>query len=186
MNPKDHKAEEQAAQARAQAQESAQAVSDAQEPQQTPKFTPSEHLKKLYRDIAKSIHPDLAADEQERLRREQLMAQANDAYKEGNEGHACRRFYANGKALQKLLREGVSAELVRTIRKIAQVEVRLRVIAAEIAQLKQSDIHQLKTKVDAAERHEQNLLEEMAMQIDKKIAAARERLTTLILSRAAK
>jgi hypothetical protein len=80
----------------------------------------------------------------------------------------------------------VSAELVRTIRKIAQVNVRLHVIAVVMTQLKQSDLYQLKTKVDAAERHEQNLLKEMAMQLDKKIAAARQRLTTLIFSRTAK
>jgi hypothetical protein len=85
MNPKDHKAEEQAAQARVQTQGSAQTVGDARELRQIPKFAPSDHLKKLYRDITKSIYPDLAADEQERLHGERLMAQGNDAYKEGNE-----------------------------------------------------------------------------------------------------
>ena len=64
--------------------------------------------------------------------------------------------------------------------------MRLHVIAVDMTQLKQSDLYQLKTKVDAAERQEQNLLEEMAMQIDEKIAVARERLATLTLSRAAK
>ena len=34
-------------------------------------------LKSLYRGVAKAVHPDLAADEVERLRRQELMALAN-------------------------------------------------------------------------------------------------------------
>jgi len=38
----------------------------------------------LYRDVAKTIHPDLSPDEGERKRRQELMAIANKAYAEGD------------------------------------------------------------------------------------------------------
>ena len=43
---------------------------------------PSDELKKVFRDVAKSIHPDLAADGPEWYRRHSLMAEANRAYAE--------------------------------------------------------------------------------------------------------
>lgn len=40
-------------------------------------FKPSDSLKKLYREVAKSIHPDLTTDEAERSCRQRLMAEAS-------------------------------------------------------------------------------------------------------------
>ena len=74
--PKDGEAQERASQARAQAQESAQAVEAEQEAGKREPFLPSENLKKLYREVAKRIHPDLATDESERKRRHELMTEA--------------------------------------------------------------------------------------------------------------
>jgi hypothetical protein len=42
-------------------------------------FRPSDSLKKLYREVAKRIHPDLVTDETEKKRRQQLMIEANQA-----------------------------------------------------------------------------------------------------------
>ena len=57
LNPKDNKAKERAEQARYQAQESAHATGNIQEQKEPLRFKPSENLKKLYREVAKSIHP---------------------------------------------------------------------------------------------------------------------------------
>jgi len=139
LRPKNNKIQEQAAQAR----ESAQATGMAQEPREE-KFEPSENLKKLYRDVAKRIHPDLAIDEKERARRQQLMADANCAYEEGDEAKLWAILAEWESSPEAFEGEGTAEELIRVIRKIAQVEKRLRVIETEIAQLEKSELYQLK------------------------------------------
>jgi outer membrane lipopolysaccharide assembly protein LptE/RlpB len=69
--------------------------------------------------------------------------------------------------------EGIAAELIRTIRKIAQVQERLKKIEVEIEALKRSALYQLREKVIAAQQEGRDLLAEMAAQIDEEIAAAK-------------
>ncbi|MER6802789.1 MULTISPECIES: hypothetical protein [Streptomyces] len=46
---------------------------------------PSEEARKLYRDLARKAHPDLAQEEKERQRREEFITRVNAAYARGNE-----------------------------------------------------------------------------------------------------
>ncbi|TVZ94161.1 hypothetical protein FB157_105229 [Streptomyces sp. BK340] len=46
---------------------------------------PSEEARKLYRDLARKAHPDLAQEEAERLRREEFITRVNAAYARGDE-----------------------------------------------------------------------------------------------------
>ncbi|MGH7800808.1 MAG: molecular chaperone DnaJ [Thermodesulfobacteriota bacterium] len=179
LNPKDNKAKEKAEKARYQAQESSHATGNIQEQKEPLRFKPSENLKKLYRKVAKSIHPDLATDEEERARRQKLMAEANRAYEEGDE-ESLRAILREWESSPESVRgEGPGAELVRIIRKIAQVEERLRTIQIEITQLKESDLYKLKTKVEAAEKEGRELLADMAKQLDEQKADARKRLAEI-------
>jgi multidrug efflux pump subunit AcrA (membrane-fusion protein) len=180
LKPKDNKIQEEAAQARAHAQESAQAAAGiAQEPREA-KFAPSESLKKLYREVAKCIHPDLATDEKERTRRQHLMADANCAYEEGDEDKL-RAILAEWETSPESVKgDGTAAELVRAIRKIAQVEKRLRIIEMEIAQLEESDHFQLKIKVEMAENEGRDLLVEMALRVNEEIDLSNKYLAEII------
>ncbi|MEU9474390.1 hypothetical protein [Streptomyces sp. NPDC048191] len=46
---------------------------------------PSEEARKLYRDLARKAHPDLAQEEEEQKRREEFLTRVNAAYARGHE-----------------------------------------------------------------------------------------------------
>jgi chromosome segregation ATPase len=104
------------------------------------------------------------------------MAEANRAYEEGDEERLRVILQEWESSPEAVKGEGAGADLVRVIRKIAQAEERLRAIEIEVSQLKESDLYKLKTKVEEAEKEKRDLLAEMAKQLDKQIADARERL----------
>lgn len=180
-SPQNSKMRTQAADARDRADESAHESKMIQETSgHTEKFKPSDDLKKLYRDVAKSIHPDLATDDDDRTRRQRFMAEANQAYEEGNEvrlREILREWESSPDAIKG---DGVAAELIRVIRKIAQVQERLRTIEATIDELQSSDLYQLKGEVEDAEAEDRDLLAEMASRLDRQIADAGKRLAGLV------
>lgn len=174
LQPEDKSFRNEATKAREQAKESARATAGSQEPEK--KFEPSEELKKLYREVAKRIHPDLATDEKDRALRQRLMAEANRAYEEGDEEKLRSILHEWESSPESVKGEGPGAELIRVIRKIAQVEERLHIIETTMAKLKKSELYQLKDKVEKAEQSGRDLLNEMASQVDIKITLAKKRL----------
>lgn len=174
--PKDHEAQERAQRARAHARESSQATGQVQESSEEEEFVPSESLKKLYRDIARRLHPDMTDDPEEKERRHKFMAEATNAYERGDEARLRQILSEWESSPEAVTGEGAGADLVRIIRKIAQVERRLQAIAAQITGLMDSELHQLKTKADEAAKDGRDLLAEMAERLDRQINEARQRL----------
>jgi hypothetical protein len=107
------------------------------------------------------------------------MTEANRAYEEGDEARleAILRDWESGP--ESVRGEGPGAELVRVIRKIAQVEDRFIAIGAEIARLKESDLFSLKSQVDQAREKGRDLLAEMAARVNQQVLEARGRLRSI-------
>jgi hypothetical protein len=185
LNPKNREAKKRAAEARAQAEESAKEAQSAQQNTKNPaaenqfNFKPTENLKKLYREVAKRIHPDLAADEKQRVKHQQLMAEANRAYEDGDEVRLRAILHQWESGPESVSGDEWGAKLVRVIRKIAQVKARLRAIDIEFLKLKESSLCQLKNKVVEAESKGRDLLAEMAVFMSQKIIEAEERLRNI-------
>lgn len=173
--PSDLGAQEQAARARTQAQESSQTAGAIGEP----KSKPTESLKKLFREVAKRVHPDLAANDADRVRRQNLMATANRAYEEGDEAGLQAILNEWETSPDSIEGEGVCPELIRVIRKVAQIQRRLVEIEAEMEQLSTSDLYQLWAKTEEAENQGRDLFKEMASQVAQEIDAARKRLAAV-------
>jgi len=167
-------------QAQAKAQESAQAASawamgegripfESLSDGQVQRFQPSADLKQAYREIAKRIHPDLAANEEERAFRTSLMIEANIAFQSGDEAR-----------LQEVLLqwethhhmsdgEDSKARLANLALRIQRVEARLQTIEQEMEQLLTSALYKIYCQVEEAEESGVDLLAAMAEHLENQI-----------------
>jgi hypothetical protein len=72
--------------------------------------------------------------------------------------------------------DGAGAELVRVIRKIAQVEKRLKAIAEESEEHRTGAVFKLKTQADQAKRNGRDLIKDLSEHVDRQIIEARGEL----------
>lgn len=135
-------------------------------------FKPSPELRNLFRDVAKRIHPDFARDDADRERRTRLMAQANEAYGQGDADALQRILDDYDESSESVRGEGIGAELVRIIRQIHEARKNIAAMARELASLQASEIAQLKRDVEAAQQEGRDLLAELAASVRGRIAEA--------------
>lgn len=143
------------------------------------RFRASPELKNLYREVARRIHPDLATSETDRARRQRFMAQANRAYEEGDEARLRSILEEYESSPDTVLGEGVGAELVRVIRKIAQVRRRLAEIEGELKLFMHSELMELKNGVEEGRTQGHDILAEMARAVGLRIDEAKIELNRL-------
>src|SRR5581483_7997876 len=125
-----------------------------------PRFT-SDAVRKLFRDVAKTIHPDLAPDEEGRDRRHALMIEANRAYAHGVDG-------TDPEAVRQ-----------RLVRRIAEAEDLLAACARELTALNSSPLGKLKAMVDQASAKGKDLIGEMVERLKRDIMVAQNRLDAI-------
>jgi len=135
-----------------------------------------EAAKRLFRLLARRIHPDLASDPAERERRTNLMVQANDAYERGDVG-TLRRLLDNWqRSPDSVVGHGAKAELERVVRRIAQARERLAEIDTEVVNLEASAMGWLRKRVRKATAEGWDLLAHMARELDRQIVEAEDEL----------
>jgi hypothetical protein len=175
QQPGNERAQQAAREARARADETKSAAGEksAQEPRA---FESSPEMKRLYREVAKRIHPDLTSDRDDRAKRQQLMADANQAYECGDEARLNKILDEYECSPESVKGDGPGAELIRVIRRLSQARGRLAEIEAETQQMLRSDLYRLKDRVGDAEKSGRDVLKEMTAKVDEQIAQARERL----------
>ena len=143
-----------------------------------PRYT-SDAVRKLFRDVAKAIHPDLASDEPARDRRHSLMIEANRAYALGDEERLRSILQAWENSPEAVQGSDPEAARLRLVRRIAQLEERLNVYAAELAALRDSALWKLKAMVDEAAAQGKDLVAEMVTRLKRDIMVARNRLDAI-------
>lgn len=145
-------------------------------------FEPTESIKKLYRDIARQVHPDLGNDA-DRDKRQKIMAEVNKAYEAGDEERLVEILNEWRMSEDTVDGSGIAFDLVRIIRKIDQVESRIKQIDEEIEIIKSSDIYKLRMEVELAAEQGRDMLAEMAEKIQQDINEANKRLDSINLQK---
>ncbi len=140
---------------------------------------PSEELKKIFREAAKKIHPDLTTDMEERERRHALMARLNQAYNllDAEQLNTIVTEFEAGRKPDGNLSFG--QKLSHILKQIAQVRHRMNKIEIEIERVQQSEMFRLKVYANECERQGQDVLQDMSNEVDEKIATLKLRIKNL-------
>jgi len=136
---------------------------------------PSDEARKLYRELARKAHPDLAQDEDERARRDEFISRVNAAYGRGDEVllRELAEEWAAGPAPAEW-RPSRSEELYARLEWLAQRKELLTLVASELEEGAIGAM--LKLAPDDPDR----LLEEIAEQLLAQVAQRETELAALL------
>lgn len=150
----------------------------AERPEPLPRFT-SDAVRKLFRDVARTIHPDLARDEATKDRRHTLMIEANRAYALGDEELLRSILQTWEKSPEAVQGSDPEATRLRLVRRIAELEEQLSMLAADLTAMTDSPLGKLKATVDDAAKKGKDLVRETVRQLKCDIMAATNRLDAM-------
>lgn len=179
LNPDDDAARKAADSARKTADNSANDLGMDEEPPKP--FTPSRELKKIYRTVAKLIHPDLAADDAEKELRQRLMSMANEAYAANDIEKLVEIMREWNESPESIQADDVTGKLKRIIRKITMAKKRIKQINAELREMRKQPLFKIKAMAEEAQVDERDLLAEMAAQVDEKRERMSKRLRQILV-----
>lgn len=147
-------------------------------PDPAPRFT-SDAVRKLFRDVAKVVHPDLADDEHTRDRRHSLMIEANRAYALRDAEQLRRILEAWERSPEAVQGSDPASTRLRLERRLAQIEEHLERYAGDLAALQATPLYELKKMVDQAAGKGRDLVADMVARLKRDIMAATNRLDAM-------
>lgn len=147
-------------------------------PEPLPRFT-SDAVRKLFRDVARTIHPDLARDAATKDRRHTLMIEANRAYALGDEELLRSILQTWEQSPEAVQGSDPQAMRLRLVRRVAELEGQLAMLADDLTAMNESPLGKLKATVDDAARKGKDLVRETVRQLKRDIMAATNRLDAM-------
>ena len=138
-------------------------------------------VRRLFRDVAKAVHPDLAHDGLTRERRHALMIEANNAYALGDEARLRSILHTWENSPEAVAGSGPEAIRARLVRRIAEIESQLDVCTQDLSALHDSPLGKLKAMVDVAAARGEDLVDDMVRRLQRDIMVARNRLDAIQL-----
>jgi hypothetical protein len=145
-----------------------------------PRLT-SDAVRRLFKDVARAVHPDLAQDDLGRDRRHRLMVEANRAYELGDAERLRWILDQWHRSPEAVPGDDLAAARLRLERRLTQLEEQIDACAIELSELRESPIWKLKTMVDEAAATGKDLVGDMVRRLQRDIQAARNRLDAIRL-----
>jgi hypothetical protein len=140
-------------------------------PPQPPTPANQVEIKRLYRQLARRFHPDLAVGEADRTRRTEKMAAINHAYAARSLAELVALAQAADRLIGAALPGQTEAQLIQALQaELERCQRRLRQIALELGQLPQRPSVQLSLEVKLARRRGRDLLGQLAVDVERKVA----------------
>ncbi|MCL4867454.1 MAG: J domain-containing protein [Anaerolineae bacterium] len=142
-------------------------------PPEPPSPATEAQVKKLYRQLARRFHPDLAADEADRLYRTEMMAAINNAYAARSlvELLAMEKQTGDMPIRGRKPTSQTDAQLIQVLQEEQRrIHRRLREIEQEKRAIPNRPSIRLSLEVKLAQRQGRDLLAEMAADLEKKVA----------------
>ena len=175
--PDDEEIKKKAEELRRKAEESAARVDEAAST--SFKLNPTPEARKAYHVLARTIHPDLALDVQEKERRHLLMAELNQAYSAGDQPRLDRLVNDLRNSPDLITGDTVGDNLVRAIRQISQVKQRLAELRRERSDAEASELFTLMIKTEEDLASGRDLLKQIAARTSTQISRSQRRLSNL-------
>jgi hypothetical protein len=139
-----------------------------------PRFT-TDAVRKLFRDVAKAVHPDLAESEHARQRRHALMIEANRAYALGDERGLRAILHAWESSAATRPASDADAVRLQLLRQLARIEDQLEACDSDLAELESSALWKVKLMSDEAAARGRDFIGEMVRALTRDIMVARNR-----------
>lgn len=143
-------------------------------------FRPEVELRKLFRELARRVHPDRAEDSEDRLRRHDFMSEASRAYR--NKDHRRLQWLLeHWLATPRLAPQGDHrSRIARTNQKIAWARYRIQEMNHLIAELQSSSLAEMRREQAAAAAEGRNLVAEMRARLMRDIDKAQADLDSVL------
>ncbi len=176
--PDDEEIKKRAEELRRRAEESAARAAEAAELAAI-KWQPTVEAKKAYHNLARTIHPDLALDPEEKEKRHGLMAQLNEAYSAGDQLKLNKLVEDLRNSPDLVKGDSVGDQLVRAIRQISQVKVRLIELREELVLAQETELYVLREKMRSEMTEGRDMIKQMAARTLVQIKKSARRLENL-------
>lgn len=175
LNPSDTNLKENAKRFRNQADETSENVykQTAEKIENQP--IKKKQIKQMYHELAKRIHPDFGTTAEDREYRTYLMAEVNAAYESGDEAKL-KEISDNWERDEKIFTDGMNKDLNF---KIIKIRDQLSKVSAELLELKNSELYQIKLKADKLHEVGRDLLREMAENLDNQLDVVQQKINKL-------